>query len=61
MAPSSKITLAEARKEGKLDQFIAEHEGDVSGDHDAFDATLSAMAGKSKSAPGTSKPGRSDD
>ena len=26
MDPSSKITLAEARKEGKLDEFIAERE-----------------------------------
>lgn len=56
MGPSSKITLAEARKEGKLDQFIAEHEGDAAGDPKAFDATLSSMAGTSKSAPGTSKP-----
>lgn len=59
MEPSRKITLAEARKEGKLDRFIAEHQGDASGDRKAFDATLSAMAGKSKSKPGTSKRERS--
>lgn len=61
MDPSKKITLAEARKEGKLDQFIAEHQTDPDGDGEAFDATLSAMAGTSKSKPGTSKKGRSGD
>lgn len=52
-------TLRKARDEGKLNEFIAEHETDAPGDQKAFDATLSAMAGTSKSAPGTSKRARS--
>lgn len=52
-------TLRKAREEGKLADFIAEHENDSPGDQEAFDATLSAMAGRSKSAPGTSKRERS--
>ncbi len=53
-------TLKEARDKGKLRQFIKEHEGET-GDAAAFDKTLSAMAGRSKSEPGTSKPPRRDD
>jgi hypothetical protein len=53
-------TLREARDKGKLDQFAAEREGDAPGDAAAFDRTLSAMAGTSKSAPGTSKPRHRD-
>jgi len=54
-------SLREAREKGILDQFIAEHENDAPGDQKAFDATLSAMAGKSKSKPETSKPDCPDD
>lgn len=54
-------TLREAREQGKLKEFIAEHKGDAPGDAAAFDRTLSAMAGTSKSEPGTSKPRRSGD
>lgn len=50
MNQPSKLTLAEARKQGKLDQFIAEHENDAKGDKDAFDQTVSAMSGKSSEA-----------
>ena len=53
------ISLRDAREKGKLDQFAAEHKADAPGDQKAFDATLKAMAGTSKSAPGTSKKGRS--
>ncbi len=53
--------LREARDKGKMDSFIAERGNDAPGDKRAFDATLSSMAGKSKSKPGTSKPDRSDD
>ena len=53
------ISLRDAREQGKLQQFVEEHETDVPGDKREFDATLSSMAGKSKSKPGTSKPGRS--
>ena len=53
--------LRKAREQGKLAEFVAEHKQDAPGDQTAFDATLSSMAGKSKSKPGTSKPGRSGD
>lgn len=59
MSPSDKITLAEARKEGKLDQFIAEREG-LEGDQATFSRVVRAMAGRSKPAPGTSKKGGRD-
>lgn len=56
MHKPSKLTLAEARKQGKLDQFIAEHENEPEGDKDAFDRTVGAMAGKSSEAhPASSK------
>jgi hypothetical protein len=54
-------TLREAREQGKLGQFIAEREAEAKGDQKAFDATLKAMTGTSKSAPGTSKRRRSAD
>ena len=44
----------------KLDQFIAEHEGEI-GDREAFEATVRAMAGKSKEAPAASSQDGSDD
>ncbi len=55
-----KLTLTEARKAGKLDQFIAEHEGQI-GDLGAFNLTVEAMAGKSKEAPEASDPDAGDD
>ena len=54
------LTLAQAKEQGKLDQFIAEHEGEI-GDREAFDATLRSMAGMSKEAPEASSPDGSDD
>lgn len=54
-------TLRKARDQGKLAEFIAEHEGDAPGDADALDRTLTAMAGTSKSEPGTSKRRHRDD
>ena len=57
----SKITLAEARRQGKLDQFIAERECDEAGDSDAFEATVNAMAGRSREAPEASPPDCADD
>lgn len=45
--------LREALEQGKLKHFIAERRGEV-GDEAAFDATLEAMAGKSKEAPAAS-------
>lgn len=48
-------TLCKARDEGKLNQFIAEHESDAPGDETALIATLQSMAGKSKEAPPSSQ------
>ena len=60
MANNDKLSLREALDAGKLDQFIAEHEGEI-GDRDAFEATVRAMAGKSKEAPAASSQDGSDD
>lgn len=54
-------TLRKAREEGKLNEFIAEHENDAPSDRKAFDATLSSMAGTSKPKPETSPPDCADD
>lgn len=54
------LTLKEAIDQGKLDQFIAEHEGEI-GDLDAFNRTLQAMAGTSKATPAASSPPDHDD
>jgi hypothetical protein len=48
--------LKQAREQGKLDQFIKEHEGDAKGDADQVNRTLKAMARKSKEAPKASSP-----
>lgn len=56
-----KTTLRKARDEGKLDQFIAEHESDAPGDEAALIATLQSMAGKSKEAPEASTQDHCDD
>jgi hypothetical protein len=53
-------TLRQARDQGKLEQFIAEHDADE-GDEDAFNATLQAMAGTSKAEPEASSQGTDDD
>jgi hypothetical protein len=52
------VTLKDALKVGNLDQFIAEREAEAArnGDPKAFDRTIRAMAGTSKSGPETSKP-----
>ena len=54
------LTLRQAIKQNKVDQFIAEREGET-GDADTFDATLRSMAGKSKEAPEASSPDDCDD
>ena len=54
------ITLREAFRENKLDQFIAEHEGEI-GDLDAFNRTVQAMAGKSAEVRQTSSQDDCDD
>lgn len=53
-------SLKDARKDGDIDRFVAEHEGDQPGDKRAFDRTIQAMAGKSKAVPEASKPERDD-
>ena len=47
-------TLKEAREAGKLARFVKEHRRDPKGDATAFNATLLAMARKSKAVPATS-------
>ena len=54
-------TLKEARKNDKLAQFVKEHRHDPKVDATAFNATLEAMAGKSKAVPATSSNRNSDD
>lgn len=49
-------TLREAREKGKLDQFIAEREGQT-GDAAAAEATIKAMAGTSSEARPASRKG----
>lgn len=61
MSATNKLTLAEARRQGKVDQFIDDHNADAPGDESAFNRALRSMAGTSKEAPGASKPRRSDD
>jgi hypothetical protein len=54
-------SLADARKTGSLAQFVKEHRRDPKGDATAFNATLEAMAGKSKAVPAASKKRNPDD
>ena len=54
------MKLRDAIDQGKLKKFIAERK-DVTGDNAAFDATLSAMAGKSSKARPTSRDRDHDD
>lgn len=56
MNQPSRLTLAEARKQGKLDEFIAERENDPQGDQDALDETIGQMVRTSSEArPASSK------
>lgn len=54
------ITLREAIDQGKLDQFIAEHEGET-GDQAELERVIRSMAGTSKEAPEASSPDDCDD
>ena len=54
------VNLKQAIERNKLDEFIAEREGET-GDAEAFDATLRSMAGTSKEAPEASSPDDCDD
>ncbi len=56
-------TLREARKLGKLDNFVAEREASETpsdGDETAFNRALASMAGKLKATPEASTPERDD-
>ena len=56
------ITLRKALKEGKLKQFIREHEADAPGDMDKLDEALKRPASeKSREAPKSSSREPSDD
>jgi hypothetical protein len=55
------MTLKDARDSGKISEFIKEHSADPKGDEARFNATLTAMARKSKAVPATSNEAGSDD
>jgi hypothetical protein len=54
-------TFKQARDSGKIADFIKEHRADPKGDADRFNATLTAMARKSKAVPVASNEAGSDD
>jgi hypothetical protein len=54
-------TLKQARERGEIAKFAKEHRRDPKGDAVAFNATLEAMAGKSKAVPATSSKRNPDD
>ena len=55
-------TLREAKKAGKLEQFIREHEKDAPGDMDKLDASIARpSAGTAKPGQEASKPDSGDD
>lgn len=58
-----KMTLTEARKAGKLEEFIAAREVEAAsvGDRAALNRTLASMARTSKVVPATSKKACPDD
>jgi hypothetical protein len=55
------LTLKKALKEGRINEFIKEHENDPPGDLERLEKTIRRMARqeKSKEAPGTSGEGSS--
>lgn len=61
MPDDERLTLAEARKHSKLDQFAADHEGDAPGDEGAFNRAFQSMAGTSKASPEASSTPDCDD
>ena len=59
---SAMKSLREAREQGKLDQFAADHEeADPPGDEAAFNQLFGSMAGTSKAVPEASTPDDCDD
>ncbi len=55
------ITLRQARKSDRLDQFAADHDADPPGDEEAFNQLFQSMAGTSKEAPEALSPPDCDD
>ena len=55
------MNLRDARKSGKIQEFITEREAEPHGDRAAFNRALSSMAQMSKEAPAASKRERGDD
>jgi hypothetical protein len=58
---SDNLTLSQAKQQNRIERFIAEHEADKPGDAGRFNATLTAMARKSKAVPVASSEVGSDD
>lgn len=58
--PNQPISLSEARKAGRIAQFVSQHEGET-GDLNAFNLTLHSMAGKSRATQEASPPDDCDD
>ena len=56
MADLPHISLADARKQGKLERFAADREADAPGDEAEFNRLFGSMAGTSKEAPEASPP-----
>lgn len=57
---ATKTTLAKARQQGDLEEFIREHENDAHGDLEKLDKALK-RPDKSKATPKASSPDASDD
>ena len=49
-------TLKDAREQGKLDQFIKEHQNNPDGDADQVSRVVEAMAKRSRAIPRSSSP-----
>lgn len=61
MPSPEKLTLAEAKRQGKLDRFAKNHDADPPGDEEAFNRLFGAMAGTSREAPEACPPSEGDD
>lgn len=48
MSKKNNINLKQAREQGKLDEFIKDHEKDASGDLDSVESTLANIAANKK-------------
>lgn len=51
MKKPKQISLKEAREQGKLNEFIKEHEKDAPGNADKIDQTISNIATNTRPAP----------